>query len=61
MNSSTMDWRNDMNQMLAAFDSQAIQTLGKINLAFKRDGLIFDQHFKQFFLETSKERYRSTN
>lgn len=52
-----MDWMNEMNQMLLAFERQAVHSLGNMYLVFKRDGRTFGQDFKQYFLETSKERY----
>lgn len=54
-----MDWRNEMKQMLVAFDRQATHTLDNIKLAFKCVGHTFDQDFKQYFLEASIDQYVS--
>lgn len=53
---STIDWRNEMHIMLSMFDQQAVTSLGKIKFAFKRNGLSFNEEFKQYFLRVTNER-----
>ncbi|XP_031620460.1 zinc finger protein 717-like [Contarinia nasturtii] len=49
-----------MIMMLAAFEQQTKLSLDKIEMAFKRDGYLFDDEFKQFFMRTSYSRIGET-
>lgn len=49
-------WIDNMNQMLAAFEQQVKFSLGQIELSLKRDGLFFDDEFKQYFMRASNSR-----
>ncbi|XP_031634342.1 zinc finger E-box-binding homeobox protein zag-1-like [Contarinia nasturtii] len=60
MDASAMDWRNEMNNMLAAFDRQTTMSLGKIKTAFELSGLLFNAEFKQYFLRVSNDRIKNT-
>ncbi|XP_055306247.1 zinc finger protein 180-like [Sitodiplosis mosellana] len=60
MDAMTMDCREEMHTMLIAFERQAIHSLGKIRMAFKRNGLSFNQKFKQYFLRASNVRLEQT-
>lgn len=51
-----MSWRNELNNMLAAFDRQATISLGKIKKVLGRNGLSFNDEFKQYFLDVSYDR-----
>ncbi|XP_031637577.1 zinc finger protein 583-like, partial [Contarinia nasturtii] len=46
--------------MLAAFDSQATISLGKIRMSLKSSGLSFNEEFKKYFLQTSYDRIKLT-
>lgn len=56
MAASTMNWRDEMDNMLAVFDLQAKMSLKNIGMAFQRNGLSFNAEFKQYFLDTSYDR-----
>lgn len=52
-----MDWKDEMDRMLVAFERQARISLGNIKVAFNQRGLSFDSKFKRHFLEASNARY----
>lgn len=57
VNSSKMlSWKDEMGYMLSVIERQVKCSLGKIELTFKRDGLSFDDEFKQYFMWASNHR-----
>ncbi|XP_031624486.1 uncharacterized protein LOC116341515, partial [Contarinia nasturtii] len=56
MEMPTMDWRDEMFQMLVAFERQAIHSLGNIKLALTLSGKSINPNFKQYFLQVSNAR-----
>ncbi|XP_031619472.1 uncharacterized protein LOC116338402 [Contarinia nasturtii] len=59
-NPKMLNWNDEMNQMLAAFDRQAKCSLANIKKALKREGQTLNANFKQYFLRVSNERIRNS-
>ncbi|XP_031639692.1 uncharacterized protein LOC116351696, partial [Contarinia nasturtii] len=55
-----MEWKDELFEMLASFERQAIYSLSNIRMVFKRDGLLFNTKFKQHFLQASTVRLEQT-
>ncbi|XP_031639314.1 zinc finger protein 107-like, partial [Contarinia nasturtii] len=54
-----MSWRDEMSQMLTAFEYQAKSSLGNIKQDLKRNGLAPNADFKQYFLRVSYDRIKN--
>ncbi|XP_031639260.1 zinc finger protein 510-like [Contarinia nasturtii] len=53
-----LSWSDEMNQMLVAFEYQVKFSLSNIKQALKRNGLVFNDDFKQYFLRVSYDRIK---
>lgn len=51
-----INWKEEMNTMLAAFNRQAMLSLENIKIAFKQNVLPFNDEFRQYFLQSSNKR-----
>ncbi|XP_031620461.1 zinc finger protein 37 homolog [Contarinia nasturtii] len=51
-----MDWKEEMFNMLAVFEHQAVKSLAIIKSALNRNGFALDPTFKQYFLHASNTR-----
>lgn len=57
MNAPKMDWRHEMHNLLSEFERQTTISLGKLEVAFEINGLLFSDEFKKYFLRASNHRY----
>ncbi|XP_031638802.1 uncharacterized protein LOC116350933 [Contarinia nasturtii] len=55
-----MEWEKVIYDMLGAFQQQAIFSLGLVKEEFERQGLKFDEHFRQHFFTAANNRLTET-